>query len=83
MSQINIMLTGVFLKLVGLAAMIATPVAWLLMNRWLQEYPYRISLGVVHFALALFLILAIASATVLFFSTKAARQNPADHLKYE
>ncbi len=82
-AQVNFMLMSGFLKLVGLAALIAVPVAWLVMNRWLDNYPYRISLGIHHFAIALVVILAIAASTVLFYSTKAARQNPADHLKYE
>jgi putative ABC transport system permease protein len=82
-TQVNILLMSTFLKLVGLAVLVATPAAWIIMNRWLDNYPYRISLGVHHFAFALLIILAIASSTVLFYSTKAARQNPADHLKYE
>lgn len=82
-TQVNILLMSTFMKLVGLAALIAVPVAWMLMNRWLDNYAYRISIGVHHFALALAIILAIAASTVLFYSTKAARQNPGDHLKYE
>ena len=82
-AQVNILLMSTFMKLVGLASLIAIPVAWVVMSRWLDNYPYRITLGIHHFALALVIILAIAASTVLFYSTKAARQNPSDHLKYE
>lgn len=81
--QVNVMLLRSFVRLVALAALLAIPLAWIFMNRWLENYPYRIQLGVLQFGTALFIILSIAVATVLYYSTRAAMQNPSDHLKYE
>ncbi len=80
---INAMLVGAFLRVVSLAAVISLPLAYLLMGRWLENYPYRIGIGTVHFAAALMVILLIATLTVLFYSTRAARQNPVENLNYE
>ncbi len=82
-SGINTLLLSVFLKWVLLAAAIAIPLGYLGVGRWLENYPYRIGVGVVHILLPLAVILIIATATVLSISTTAARQNPADNLKYE
>jgi putative ABC transport system permease protein len=82
-ARINLLLMGGFMRLVGLAAILATPVAYMLMGRWLDNYPYRIGMNALHFAVAFLLLMAIASATVMIYSTRAARQNPVDHLKYE
>lgn len=82
-ASINLMLVNGFLRVVLLAVLIALPVAYLLMNRWLDNYPYRIGIGAAHFALVLLIITGIAAITVLFYSTRAARQNPVTNLKYE
>ncbi len=82
-SRINLMLMQGFVSLVLTAALIAIPLAWFFMQRWLNNYPYRIQISITQFLLALFLVLSIAVATVLYYSTRAALQNPADCLKYE
>lgn len=72
-----------FLKLVGVAIIIATPIAWYAMNRWLRDFSYRIDISWWIFALAGGLALSIALLTVSFQSIKAALANPAKSLRSE
>jgi putative ABC transport system permease protein len=72
-----------FLRLVALAFLIATPAAWLGMNRWLQDYPYRITIGWWVFALAAGLTLVITLLTISLRALKAALANPVDSLRAE
>lgn len=72
-----------FVRWVLLANLIAWPVAWFVMNRWLQNFAYRIELGWWMFVLAAVLALVIALITVSFQSVKAALKNPVDSLRYE
>ena len=82
-SQIVGMLTGEFTRWVAVAFAIACPVAWLVMDDWLQNYAYRISLTWPTFAVAGLLALGIAIATTLFQAWRAATRNPVDALRYE
>jgi len=72
-----------FVIWVLLANLIAWPVAWFVMNRWLQNFAYRIELSWWMFVLAAVLALVIALITVSFQSVKAALKNPVDSLRYE
>ncbi len=72
-----------FLKLVVIAIIIATPVAWWAMNQWLQDFAYRIDIQWWIFALAGILAVAVAFLTVSFQSVKAALANPVHSLKSE
>lgn len=72
-----------FLKLVLLAALIAIPAAWWLMQQWLQNYPYRITVSWWMFGFATFFILLIALATISFQAIKAALANPVKSLRTE
>ncbi|MDQ1085837.1 ABC transporter permease [Siphonobacter sp. SORGH_AS_1065] len=72
-----------FLKLVGIAFLMAIPLAWYAMNEWLQDFAYRISLEWWVFAVAGLLAIAIALITVSFQSVKAALVNPVKSLKSE
>jgi len=72
-----------FLKLVCIALVIAVPLAWLAANKWLQNYPYRITLDWWIFALAGILVILIAIATVSFQALKAAMANPVKSLRTE
>ena len=72
-----------FLKLVTIAIILASPLAWLLMNRWLQDFAYRISIGWWSFVLAGCVALFIAMATVSFQAIKAAVANPVKSLRTE
>jgi putative ABC transport system permease protein len=71
------------LKWVGIAFLIASPVAWYMMNRWLQNFVYRTSVSWWLFILAGLFTLVIAVLTVSWQAVKAARANPANSLKYE
>jgi putative ABC transport system permease protein len=72
-----------FVKLVVVANLIAWPVAWYAMNRWLQNFAYRIEIGWWMFALAGGLALLIALLTVSTQAIKAALANPVEALRYE
>lgn len=72
-----------FLKLVIIAMIIAIPAAWLAAGKWLENYPYRISLSWWMFASAGILVILIALATVSFQAIKAAVANPAESLRTE
>jgi putative ABC transport system permease protein len=72
-----------FLKLVAIAIIIATPVGWWVMNKWLQEFAYRITISWWMFALAGLIAIAIALVTVSFQAIKAAIANPVNSLRTE
>jgi putative ABC transport system permease protein len=72
-----------FLKLVGISILIATPVAWWAMNKWLQSFSYRVSISWWMFALAGAIAILIALITVSFQSIKAAVANPVKSLRSE
>src|SRR6185436_13317641 len=72
-----------FLKLVGIAILIATPVAWWAMSKWLQGFAYRIEIRWWMFALAGIIAILIALITVSFQAVKAAIANPVKSLRTE
>lgn len=72
-----------FIKMVVIASLIAFPIAWWAMNKWLQDFAYRISLSWWIFGGAAGIALIIALITVSFQSIKAAVANPADSLRSE
>lgn len=76
-------LSASFIKLVLLAALLAFPAAWYVMKQWLQNYPYRIELGIGVFAFAGLLVLLIALFTVSFQAVRAALANPVKSLRAE
>ena len=82
-SSIILLLLKEFTKLILLANVIAWPIAYFTMNRWLQNYAYRIEIGISAFALAGLIVVVIASLTVGYQAIKAARANPVDALRYE
>jgi putative ABC transport system permease protein len=69
--------------LVLLALVIAIPAAWFTAGKWLQNYPYRISLSWGLFAGAGLLVVLIAGVTVSYQAIKAAVANPVDSLRAE
>jgi putative ABC transport system permease protein len=81
--QIMFMLNRDFLQWVGLAFVIATPLALYLMHSWLEVFAYKTTLSWWIFALAGLMTLVLALITVSLHSWKAARQNPVEALKYE
>ena len=72
-----------FLRLVTIAMLIAMPAAWLLANKWLENYPYRITLNWTIFAGAGILVVLVALTTISFQAIKAAIANPAKSLRSE
>ncbi|GAA4447010.1 ABC transporter permease [Nibrella saemangeumensis] len=77
------MLSRDFLKPVLVAILLASPIAWYVMNRWLQDFAYKISLEWWVFALAGVMAIVIALLTVSFQSIKAALMNPVKSLRAE
>jgi len=77
------MLSKDFIKLVLLAIMIATPIAWWVMRQWLKDFAYRIQISWWVFALAGAAALFIALATVSVQAVKAALKNPVKSLRTE
>ena len=82
-SNVTMLLVREFTKWVLLAVLIAWPVGYYIMNTWLQNFAYRIGLGVDTFLLAALLALVIAIMTVTYQAVKAAVANPVESLKYE
>ncbi|MEP0134484.1 MAG: ABC transporter permease [Eudoraea sp.] len=81
--QITYRLTVDFLKLVGVAILVSIPLGWYVMNKWLEDFSYRIEIGWWVFVLAAFLAVAIAIITVSYQSIKAAIVNPVKSLRTE
>jgi putative ABC transport system permease protein len=72
-----------FTKWILLANLIACPIAWYVMNRWLQNFAYKTDISWWEFVLPGGIALIIALATVSFQAIKAARSNPIEALRYE
>jgi len=77
------LLTMDFMKLILVAIIIATPIGWYMMNRWLEDFAYRIDIQWWVFALAGAISLGIALLTVSYQSIRAGLVNPAKSLRSE
>ena len=77
------LLSGDFIKLVFVALVIATPVAWWAMNQWLTDFNYRIEINWLYFILAGMSAILIALGTISYQTWKAIRANPVDSLRDE
>ncbi|MFI5192441.1 MAG: ABC transporter permease [Chitinophagales bacterium] len=82
-SSIISLISKDFLRLVIVASLIATPITWWLMNRWLQEYAYRINIEWRVFGVSCSAIIFVALLTVCFQTAKAAIVNPVKSLRTE
>jgi ABC-type antimicrobial peptide transport system permease subunit len=80
---ITAMLSKDFLKLIGIAMLIAFPVSWWMMNSWLQAYVYRISITPTIFLMAGTLVLVITLIAIGFQTIKVAIANPVKSLRSE
>jgi putative ABC transport system permease protein len=72
-----------FIRLVFIAFIIAAPIAWWAMNRWLQDFVYRVAISWWIFLAAAFIAISIALITVSFQAIKAAITNPVKNLRAE
>jgi predicted permease len=81
--QVTRLMCKEFFVLVIVANVIAWPVAYLAMRKWLQSYAYRVDLGYFVFVAAMLLALFVAILSVGYQAIRAARANPADSLRYE
>jgi putative ABC transport system permease protein len=72
-----------FMLLVLIAFIIAAPVAWYFMNKWLEDFNYRVDINWWVFVLAGSIALVIALATISFQAIKAALANPVKNLRTE
>jgi len=82
-SAITAMLSFDFIKLVAIAILIALPAGWYFMNKWLQDFAYRVHIQWWVLALAGFVAIVIAFITIGYQSVKAALSNPVNSLKVE
>jgi hypothetical protein len=82
-SRIFFKLSGGFTKCVLIANTIAWPSAWYVMNKWMNNFAYRVNLGLNVFIISGLTALIIALLTVSYQSIKAATANPVDSLRYE
>jgi putative ABC transport system permease protein len=80
---ITAMLTQGFAKQVLLANLLAWPLAYFFLQKWLQGFIYRISLGAVMFIFSGMLVLVLALLTSSFQAIKAARMDPTESLRCE
>lgn len=81
--EVMAMLNSDFMKWLAIAFVIATPIAWYAMNKWLQNFAYKTELSWWVFALSGILALAVALLTVSWQSWRAATRNPVENLWYE
>jgi putative ABC transport system permease protein len=81
--NIVLLLSGHFVKLVLIANLLAWPLAWYAMNKWLQGFAYRIDIKLNVFILTAILSICIALVTISFQSIKAAIANPVKSLRSE
>ncbi len=81
--EILVYLTKEFFILIGFANLIAVPIIFFAMTKWLQTFAYRITIGGEIFLLSFGLTVIVAFMTVSFQTIKAATANPVDSLRYE
>jgi len=81
--SVVVLLSKEFIKWVLIANIVAWPLAWFMMNKWLQNFAYRVNIGWIVFVLAALVTMFIAIFTFIFQTIKTACSNPADSLRYE
>lgn len=83
MLKIMLLLNKQFVGWIGIAFVIAIPITWLLLNRWLENFVYHTDISVFHLLLGGVIVLFITLLTVSWHTYKAASGNPVDSLKTE
>ena len=82
-STLIMLVTKYYLMLVLVSNLIAIPVAWFLMNRWLQNFAYRTSISSGTIFLSTLIILVLVVLSIFYRTLKTARSNPVEALQYE
>jgi putative ABC transport system permease protein len=82
-TSIGALLSKDFLKLVAIAVIIASPIAWFVMNKWLQSFAYRTNISWTVFVITTITALLIALLTISFQAIRAAISNPVKSLRTE
>ena len=77
------MLFRELIRWIGLASLIAFPMAWFVMHRWLQNFEYRTQIEWTPFAIATLVVLLVSLLSVVYHSVHAATANPVEALRYE
>ena len=77
------LITNNFILLVGISCLIAFPVAWMFMSKWLKVFPYNTGLKLMPFVLSALVVLLITLLTVIFHTVRAAVANPVNSLRTE
>jgi putative ABC transport system permease protein len=78
-----LLLSSEYIKWVVLSYLIASPLSWYIMNRWLHSFAYRTSIDWWIFAATIGIALAITFLTITWHTLKTARTNPVEALRYE
>ncbi len=78
-----LMLSRELIRWIGFASLIAFPMAWFVMHRWLQNFEYRTEIGWISFVFSTLLVLLVSLLTVGYQSIRAARANLVDSLQHE
>ncbi len=81
--NIFLLMTREFMLLVAVSTVVAMPVAWYMLDKWLQSFAYRVDIGIVWLILGGLIAIAIAFLTITWQALKAARSNPVTALQYE
>jgi putative ABC transport system permease protein len=81
--SVFLLLSREFVKWVVVSVIIACPLAWIIMNRWLQSFAYKTNIGAGIFVLSIVIAFVIAFLTIAWKSFKTARTNPVEALRYE
>ncbi|HYJ62964.1 MAG TPA: FtsX-like permease family protein, partial [Parafilimonas sp.] len=82
-TSIVALLSKDFIKLVAIAVIIASPIAWLVMHKWLQSFAYRTSINWSVFVITTLVAMLIALLTISFQAIRAAVSNPVKSLRTE
>jgi putative ABC transport system permease protein len=78
-----VLLSKEFIKWILLANIVAWPLAWFMMNKWLQNFAYKTNIGWIVFVLAGFITMLIAIFTFIFQTVRTACAKPVNSLRYE
>ena len=81
--SVIVLLSKEFIKWILLANIVSWPLAWFMMNKWLQNFAYKTNIGWIIFVLAGFVTMGIAIFTFIFQTVRTACAKPVDSLRYE